>query len=69
MTPNPPPALSRIFLSFFRLGLAAFGGPSMIAYIRRMAHLGLFAATFAALFLKVDILWVVLGGAVIALLL
>ena len=31
-------------------------------------HLILFAATFAALCLKVDILWVFLGGTVIALL-
>ena len=37
MTPDSPPALFRIFLSFFRLGLTAFGGPSMIAYIRRMS--------------------------------
>jgi chromate transporter len=35
--PDPAPALVRIFLSFFRLGLTAFGGPSMIAYIRRMS--------------------------------
>ena len=35
--PDPAPALFRIFLSFFRLGLTAFGGPSMIAYIRRMS--------------------------------
>ena len=37
MTSDPSPALFRIFLSFFRLGLTAFGGPSMIAYIRRMS--------------------------------
>ncbi|MBE0556417.1 MAG: chromate transporter [Proteobacteria bacterium] len=36
-TPGSPPALFRIFLSFFRLGLTAFGGPSMIAYIRKMS--------------------------------
>ena len=34
---DPSPAVFRIFLSFFRLGLTAFGGPSMIAYIRRMS--------------------------------
>jgi len=37
MTSDPPPAISRLFLSFFRLGLTAFGGPAMIAYMRRMA--------------------------------
>lgn len=31
------PSLSQLFLAFARLGLTAFGGPSMIAYIRRMA--------------------------------
>jgi chromate transporter len=30
------PALSRLFLSFLMLGATAFGGPAMIAYIRRM---------------------------------
>jgi chromate transporter len=29
-------SLLTIFLSFFRLGLTAFGGPAMVAYIRRM---------------------------------
>ena len=32
---NPP--LHRVFLSFLRLGLTAFGGPAMIPYIRRLA--------------------------------
>jgi chromate transporter len=41
-TPEPvqhdqKPALSKIFLSFFRLGLTAFGGPAMVAYIKRLA--------------------------------
>ena len=31
------PTLKQLFTSFARLGLTAFGGPSMIAYIRRMA--------------------------------
>ena len=31
------PSLVQLFLSFFRLGLTAFGGPSMVAYIRKMA--------------------------------
>jgi chromate transporter len=30
------PPLKRLFLTFARLGLTAFGGPSMIAYIRRV---------------------------------
>jgi chromate transporter len=30
------PALWRIFASFFRLGATAFGGPAMVAYIRKM---------------------------------
>ena len=31
------PSLFELFRSFFCLGLAAFGGPSMVAYIRKMA--------------------------------
>jgi len=31
------PSLIKLFLSFLRLGATAFGGPAMIAYIRRMA--------------------------------
>jgi len=31
------PSLLHLFLSFLRLGLTAFGGPSMVAYIRKMA--------------------------------
>ncbi len=30
------PSLFELFRSFFRLGLTAFGGPSMVAYIRKM---------------------------------
>jgi len=28
---------SKIFVAFLRLGLTAFGGPAMVAYIRRLA--------------------------------
>jgi len=31
------PSSIKIFLSFFRLGLTAFGGPAMIAYIKELA--------------------------------
>lgn len=31
------PSIFEIFKSFFRLGLTAFGGPSMVAYIRKMS--------------------------------
>jgi chromate transporter len=31
------PSLFELFISFFRLGLTAFGGPSMVVYIRKMA--------------------------------
>ena len=31
------PSLAQLFLTFLRLGLTAFGGPSMIAYIRRVS--------------------------------
>lgn len=32
-----PPSLFRLFASFLRLGVSAFGGPAMVAYIRKMA--------------------------------
>lgn len=35
---TPTPAV-QIFLAFFRLGLTAFGGPAMVAYIRRLVVL------------------------------
>ena len=37
MSPNPQPSISQLFASFLRLGITAFGGPSMVAYIRKMA--------------------------------
>lgn len=36
-TPITPPSLAEIFFSFLRLGVTAFGGPAMVAYIRKMA--------------------------------
>ena len=36
MTKNQP-SIIKLFSSFFRLGLTAYGGPSMIVYIRKMA--------------------------------
>lgn len=37
MPPNLQPSIIELFLTFLRLGITAFGGPSMIAYIRKMA--------------------------------
>jgi chromate transporter len=34
---HPAPSLFKIFSGFLRLGLTAFGGPAMVAYIRTMA--------------------------------
>jgi chromate transporter len=34
---NQPPSLFHLFTSFLRLGATAFGGPAMVAYIRKMA--------------------------------
>jgi chromate transporter len=34
---NPPPSAFHLFTSFLRLGVTAFGGPAMVAYIRKMA--------------------------------
>ena len=31
------PSASRLFFSFLRLGLTAFGGPAMISYIRELS--------------------------------
>ena len=36
MSPNIKPSIPQLFTSFLRLGITAFGGPSMIAYIRQM---------------------------------
>jgi len=35
--PNPTASLLHLFTSFLRLGATAFGGPAMVAYIRKMA--------------------------------
>ena len=37
MSTNSQPSITQLFTSFLRLGITAFGGPSMIAYIRKMA--------------------------------
>ncbi len=37
MATDPQPSIGRLFISFLRLGVTAFGGPAMVAYIRRMA--------------------------------
>jgi len=37
MSTNPRPSIGTLFVSFLRLGATAFGGPSMVAYIRDMA--------------------------------
>ncbi len=37
MSPPQHPSLFLLFTSFLRLGVTSFGGPAMIAYIRRMA--------------------------------
>jgi chromate transporter len=34
---SQPPSLIHLFTSFLRLGATAFGGPAMVAYIRKMA--------------------------------
>jgi len=34
---NKNPSLSQLFISFLRLGATSFGGPAMVAYIRKMA--------------------------------
>jgi chromate transporter len=33
----PPPSIAKLFFSFLRLGLTAFGGPAMIAYIKELS--------------------------------
>ena len=37
METTSPPSLAAIFFAFLRLGLTAFGGPAMVAYIRKLA--------------------------------
>ena len=37
MSSTPAPSTTQLFTSFLRLGATAFGGPSMVAYIRKMA--------------------------------
>jgi chromate transporter len=37
MSSSPSPSIAELFFSFLRLGLTAFGGPSMVAYIRNLA--------------------------------
>jgi chromate transporter len=34
---NHPPSVLSLFTAFLRLGITAFGGPAMVAYIRKMA--------------------------------
>ena len=34
---SPPPGLLDIFLAFLRLGAVSFGGPAMVAYIKKLA--------------------------------
>jgi chromate transporter len=37
MSSNPQPSIRQLFTTFLRLGITAFGGPAMVAYIRKMA--------------------------------
>jgi chromate transporter len=37
MSSNSQPSITQLFSSFLRLGITAFGGPSMVAYIRKLA--------------------------------
>jgi chromate transporter len=37
MESHPQPSITQLFTSFLRLGLTAFGGPSMVVYIRKMS--------------------------------